>query len=257
MKKKSKENPFLVFLNKGGIAVVLLFLVWGIGSLFYSVDFLPSPLETFRGGEEIIRDGTLLADIAVSMGRVLKGWLLGIIVAVPLGLLIGTSKVISSLIEPIINFFRFVPAIGFITLFLLWFGVGEESKVALIFYATIFPVIVNTAAGVRGIDPSLLEASDSLGGSRGYTFFHVILPSATPGIFTGVRLGLSGAIICIVAAEMLAASSGLGYLIYTSRIYYRTDWIFIGIFTLGLIGFLLDQLMQLLGRTALKRFNVH
>ncbi|MEE0955197.1 MAG: ABC transporter permease [Eubacterium sp.] len=255
--EKKKKNPFLVFLEKGGISIILLILIWGIGSLFYTVDFLPSPVETIKGGEEIIRDGTLWNDVVVSMGRVLKGWILGVVVAVPLGLLIGTSKTVSTLIEPIITFFRFVPAIGFITLFLLWFGVGEESKVALIFYATIFPVIVNTASGVRGIDRSLLEASGSLGGSKAYTFFHVILPSATPGIFTGVRLGLSGAIICIVAAEMLAASSGLGYLIYTSRIYYRTDWIFIGIFTLGLIGFLVDQLMQLFGRTVLKRFNVH
>lgn len=150
--------------------------------------------------------------------------------------------------------------IGFVfqnyALFLMWFGVGEKSKVALIFYAVIFPVMVNTIAGVRTVDDALIEASESLGADGVKTFFTVIIPSAVPNIFTGVRLGLSGAIICIVAAEMLAASEGIGYLIYTSRLYYKTDWIFIGIFTLGIIGFLADRILQFVGRKALKRFGV-
>ncbi len=148
--------------------------------------------------------------------------------------------------------------IGFVfqnyALFLMWFGVGEKSKVALIFYAVIFPVMINTIAGVRTVDDALIEASESLGADGVKTFFTVIIPSAVPNIFTGVRLGLSGAIICIVAAEMLAASEGIGYLIYTSRLYYKTDWIFIGIFTLGIIGFLADRILQFVGRKALKRF---
>ena len=148
--------------------------------------------------------------------------------------------------------------IGFVfqnyALFLMWFGVGEKSKVALIFYAVIFPVMINTIAGVRTVDDALIEASESLGADGVKTFFTVIIPSAVPNIFTGVRLGLSGAIICIVAAEMLAASEGIGYLIYTSRLYYKTDWIFIGIFTLGIIGFLADRSLQFVGRKALKRF---
>ena len=175
---------------------------------------------------------------------------------IPAGLCIGHFKKIGEIFEPFLNFFRFVPAIGFITLFLMWFGVGEKSKVALIFYAVIFPVMINTIAGVRTVDDALIEASESLGANGAKTFFTVIIPSAVPNIFTGVRLGLSGAIICIVAAEMLAASEGIGYLIYTSRLYYKTDWIFIGIFTLGIIGFLADRLLQFVGRKALKRFGV-
>lgn len=149
-----------------------------------------------------------------------------------------------------------MPAIGFITLFLMWFGVGENSKTALIFYAVIFPVMINTIAGVRAVDQSLVEASRSLGASGRTIFFTVIAPSAIPQIFTGVRLGLSGAIICIVAAEMLAASEGIGYLIYTSRLYYKTDWIFIGIFTLGFLGFLADRVLLFAGRKFLYRFGV-
>ncbi len=149
-----------------------------------------------------------------------------------------------------------MPAIGFLTLFLLWFGVGEQSKVALIFYATIFPVTINTIAGVRQVDPALIEASQTLGASRARIFLTVVVPAAVPNMFVGVRLGLSGAITAIVAAEMLAASSGLGYLIYTSRLYYHIDWIFVGIFTLGIIGFVADRILQWVGARLLARFGV-
>lgn len=238
------------------LAWLLLLIIWQIGALFYSDDFLPGPITTFAGAGKLITSGELLTDILFSLARVLKGWLLGIVFAIPMGLCIGYFRKVSYIFEPFLNFFRFVPAIGFITLFLLWFGVGEESKVALIFYAVIFPVMINTIAGVRTVDVSLIEASESLGASNVKVFFDVIFPSAIPNIFTGVRLGLSSAIVCIVAAEMLAASEGIGYLIYTSRLYYKTDWIFIGIITLGVIGFLADRLLLLIGKKLLKRFGV-
>lgn len=257
MKKTSGVREIVIKILQGGLLTwVLLLLIWKFGSLFYSDDFLPGPLITLQGAADLIADGTLGTDIMVSLGRVLKGWLLGIVFAIPVGLCVGYFKWAGHVFEPFLNFFRFVPAIGFITLFLLWFGVGENSKVALIFYAVIFPVMVNTIAGVRSVDTALIEASDSLGANRVRTFFSVIVPSAIPNIFTGVRLGLSGAITCIVAAEMLAASEGVGYLIYTSRLYYRTDWIFTGIFTLGLIGLVADKLIRFIGQRFLYRFGV-
>jgi len=251
------QNSIITKIVKSGIITwILLLVIWGFGALFYTDDFLPNPLVTLEGTTSLITSGTLWADIIVSMGRVLKGWLLGLLFAIPVGLCVGNFKIVGYIFEPFLNFFRFVPAIGFITLFLLWFGVGETSKVALIFYAVIFPVMVNTIAGVRSVDHSLIEAAESMGASKRRTFFTVVVPSAIPNIFTGARLGLSSAIICIVAAEMLAASEGLGYLIYTSRLYYRTDWIFAGIFTLGLIGFLADKLIRFLGKKFLYRFGV-
>lgn len=252
-----ERNKVINFILKHGILTwILLLLVWQLGSLFYSDDFLPGPVTTFAGAGKLLKGGSLVKDIEISIQRVLKGWVLALCFAVPVGLCIGNSKKIGWILEPFLNFFRFVPAIGFITLFLMWFGVGEKSKVALIFYAVIFPVMINTIAGVRGVDPALMEASESLGASKVRVFFTVVVPSSIPNIFTGVRLGLSGAIICIVAAEMLAASEGIGYLIYTSRLYYKTDWIFIGIFTLGIIGFLADRLLQLAGKKFLYRFGV-
>lgn len=256
MERVKQDSWVLKILKTGIIAWILLILVWRFGAIFYTDDFLPGPWVTVKGAASLIADGTLGADILVSLIRVLKGWLLGLAFAIPAGLLIGNFRVAGYIFEPLLNFFRFVPAIGFITLFLLWFGVGESSKIALIFYAVIFPVMVNTIAGVRSVDESLIEASESLGANRARAFFTVIVPSAVPHIFTGVRLGLSGAITCIVAAEMLAASEGVGYLIYTSRLYYRTDWIFTGIFTLGIIGFIADKLLQFVGKKLLYRFGV-
>lgn len=243
-------------LKSGIVTWILLIVIWEIASLFNSPDFLPSPLKTWDGLVEIVKKGDLWQDIAISMQRVGIGWIRGLIIAIPIGLLVGRFRTVRWLIEPFINFFRFVPAIGFLTLFLMWFGVGEESKLVLITYATIFPVAINTIAGVAGIDPVKYQAAQSLGASPVQLFFTITVPGAIPNIFTGVRLGLSGAIISIVAAEMLAASEGLGYLIYTSRLYYRTDWIFVGIVTLGLIGFALDKILRKLGNSLFRYYGI-
>ena len=210
-KKNAAKGVAAKILGSGVLTWVLLLAIWKAGSLFYPPEFLPGPLETWKGAFSLISDGTLAGDVWVSLGRVLKGWVLGVVFAVPVGVCVGCFPWAGRIFEPFLNFFRFVPAIGFITLFLLWFGVGETSKVALIFYAV---------------------------------------------IFTGIRLGLGSAIICIAAAEMLAASEGVGYLIYTSRLYYRTDWIFTGIFTLGLMGLAADKLLRILGKRFLSRFGV-
>lgn len=251
-----KEYFWKKVIQKGLLTWIILLVLWYIASLNYTDDFLPSPVNTLKGAITIIQNGTLKEDIMISLLRVGKGWSLGVVVAVILGLLVGRFKIFGWIMEPFLSFFRFVPAIGLLTLFLMWFGVGEKSKVVLIFYATLFPVMVNTIAGVRSIDQSLTQAAESMGASSIRIFFTVVVPSAIPNIFTGIRLGLSSAIISIVAAEMLAAQSGLGYLIYTSRMYYRTDWIFTGILTLGLLGFLADRLLQFLGSRYLKHFGV-
>lgn len=245
------------FLGKSGIVTwIVLLLIWETASHFYSPDFLPGPLKTWEGFLEIFKKGVLGEDIQISMQRVAIGWVRAIIIAVPLGLLIGRFKVFRWLVEPFINFFRFVPAIGFLTLFLMWFGVGEESKLVLITYAAIFPIMINTIAGVASIDPVKYQAAESLGASKFQSFITVTVPGSVPNIFTGVRLGLSSSIIAIVAAEMLAANSGLGYLIYTSRLYYRTDWIFVGIVVLGLIGFIADKLLRLAGNYLFRHYGV-
>ena len=243
-------------LRSGVISWILLIAIWQIASMFNSPDFLPSPLKTLEGLKEVFESGVLMEDIGISLQRVAIGWGRGILIAIPLGLLIGAFKPVRALIEPLINFFRFVPAIGFLTLFLMWFGVGEASKTVLITYASMFPIIINTVAAVGAIEQTRYQAAESLGASRWQRFIHVTVPGSMPGMFTGVRLGLSAAIISIVGAEMLAADSGLGYLIYTSRLYYRTDYIFVGIVILGILGFAADRLLRLLAKVLFKHYGI-
>jgi NitT/TauT family transport system permease protein len=254
--KNMLQNIWDFLSKRGFITWGLLLLVWQIASIANRSEFLPGPLDTLRGGKEIVVNGILFQYIAISFARIFTGWFLGIAAAVPIGLLIGQFGTVRRVFEPFINFFRFIPAIGFLTLFLMWFGVGEESKIAIIIYATMFPVIINTIAGVIGINQTLIQAALSQGASPAQIFFTVTIPASVPHIFTGIRLGLSGAIVSIVAAEMLAAQKGIGYLIYTSRLYFRTDWIFVGIVTLGLTGYFSDRFLRFFGRTALARFGV-
>lgn len=253
---KAPSGVWQKILRSGVISWIIILAIWGLGSLGYDEYFLPSPLETLNSLVLLIQNGTLWADIAASFGRVIKGWLLAIVFAVPMGLLVGNFRPVRWLVEPILSFFRFVPAIALTTLFLMWFGVGEESKVALIFYASFFPVLVNTIAGVATTDRSLVEAASCMGAKKARTFFTVVVPSAVSNIYTGVRLGLSSAFICVIAAEMLVGSDGLGYLINSSKLYYKTSWAFAGIVTLAVIGFAADRLLQLAGKKFLKHFGV-
>jgi len=243
--------------EKGILTWIILFSIWGTASLAYTVDFLPSPYETIMGAKEIILDGTLIKFILISSKRVLSGWGLGILFAIPVGLLIGRIELLRRIFEPFIDFLRFIPAIGFLTLFLMWFGAGEESKIILIFYASVFVILINTIVGVLSIDKNRLQAARSLGASEFQILYSVLIPSAIPYIFTGIRLGLGGAFISIVAAEMLAAKEGIGFLIYTSRLYFRTDWIFVGLLTLGLMGYISDRLIRLFGKTVLGRYGIN
>lgn len=246
-------------LKSGIVSWIIILTVWGLGSLAYDEYFLPSPEETVNSMKELLKDGfqsTLVTDIIASAGRVVKGWLLASAVGIPLGLLVGNFRPVRWLVEPILSFFRFVPAIALTTLFLMWFGVGEESKVALIFYASFFPIFVNTIAGVASVDRSLVETASCMGAKKIRVFFTVVVPSAVSNIFTGVRLGLGSSITCVVAAEMLVGSDGLGYLINSSKLYYKTGWAFAGIVTLAVLGFAADRILLAVGKRKLKHYGV-
>lgn len=253
---KKNEGLLQKVLKFGVISWILVLLIWTFGASLYEEVFLPSPLETWNSMVLLIEDGTLWKDIVASVNRVLRGWGIAIITAVPIGLVIGHFKPARWLVEPILSLFRFIPAIALTSLFLMWFGVDDKSKIALILYASFFPILVNTISGVVSTDSSLIEAASCMGASKLKVFFSVIVPSAIPNMYTGIRLGLSSGIICVIAAEMLVGNDGLGYLIQSSKLYYKTAWTFAGIVSLALIGFLADRLLQLLGCTFLKHFGV-
>ncbi|MFD1773857.1 ABC transporter permease [Paenibacillus rhizophilus] len=248
------------YVRKGlqmGIVSWLLFLVlWQLFAMNSNQDYFPTPVQTLHGAIELIADNSLFTYVFISFKRVLLGWLLGSLLGIPAGLLIGRFKWLRQLVEPYLNFFRFIPALAFITLFILWFGIGEQSKVILIMYATLFIVILNTAAGVVNVEDDKIRSARSLGASERQILIHVIIPAVVPAFFNGVRLAMGNSFMAIVGAEMIAANEGVGYLIWTSRLYSKTDWIFVGLLLLGLMGFIGDQLLRWLGKTSLKRYGI-
>jgi NitT/TauT family transport system permease protein len=194
--------------------------------------------------------------IGISFYRVLVGWVLGSLLAIPAGLIIGKVNVIRIFAEPFLNFIRFIPPIAFITLFLVWFGIGEQSKIALIMYATFFIVVLNTLTGVMSVEEDKVRSARSMGANEWQILLHVIVPATIPYIFTGVRLAMGTSYMAIIGAEMIASNEGVGYLIWNSRLFFRTDWIFVGLFCLGFMGFFTDRLFGWFGKKVLYRYGV-
>ncbi|WP_342576888.1 ABC transporter permease [Paenibacillus sp. FSL M8-0142] len=234
----------------------VILAAWQLLAWVYGPEILPGPIDTGKGGYELLQDGTLLSYIGISSYRVLLGWTLGSLIAIPAGLIIGKVNAVRAIAEPFLNFIRFIPPIAFITLFLVWFGIGETSKVALILYATFFIVVLNTLTGVLSVEEDKIRSARSMGASEWQTVLHVIIPATVPYMFTGVRLAMGTSFMAIIGAEMIASNEGVGYLIWNSRLFFRTDWIFVGLFCLGLMGFLTDRAVALLGRKLLSRYGV-
>lgn len=235
---------------------VLVLVVWQMAAIGYGPEVVPSPADTWRGARELLMDGSLLQYIGISFYRVGIGWALGSLIAVPIGLIIGKVDAIRVVAEPFLNFIRFIPPIAFITLFLVWFGIGEQSKIALILYATLFIVVMNTLTGVLTIEEDKIRSARSMGASEWQILVHVVIPATTPYIFTGIRLAMGTSFMAIIGAEMIAANEGVGFLIWNSRLYFRTDWIFVGLISLGLMGFVTDRAVGWIGRKALRRYGV-
>jgi NitT/TauT family transport system permease protein len=204
---------------------------------------------------DLFMSGTLAVSVIVSLVRVISGWLLGGLVGAPLGFLMGRIPLIRSLTEPFIQFFRFIPPIAFVSLFIVWFGIGEISKVLLVFYGTVFIVVLNTIAGVSSIDQGLIRCAQSLGANHRQLLFHVVVPATVPYVITGLRIALGNSFMTIVAAEMLAAQSGLGYVIWSSRNFMLTDQIFVAILFLGLLGLSTDRLFGAVARRFFYRYQ--
>ena len=231
---------------------VWTFLAWWVGK----PAFLPSPAETFKGAVELVRNGELQADVAVSFMRIIVGFTIGTALGIPLGLLMGMSPFVRTFMDPYVEFFRFIPPIAFVTLAVIWFGLGETSKIVLIVYTTVFMVAINTMIGVLGIEPDKRFAALCLGASKAQVFFHVIIPAVIPNIVTGMKIAMGNSFMTVVSAEMVAARSGIGFLIFNSRLFLLTEWIFVGIITLGTMGFITDRALRLLASTLLKHYDV-
>jgi NitT/TauT family transport system permease protein len=204
----------------------------------------PSPTVVFRKGWVLARTGVLWEHLSASLQRILAGFLAGSLLGMPIGLAMGSFRPVRRLLEPYTEFLRFIPSVAMITVAVIWFGIGEASKIFLIIYTTIFIVIINTAAGVSAIAPDKIRAAQSLGATRAQIFLHVALPATVPYILTGMRLAMANSFTTIVAAELIAANDGLGKLLWDGRLFMLVDDIFVSLVTLGLLGFAVDRLFR-------------
>lgn len=218
--------------------------------------FLPSPRGTVDGAIELIKNGQLATNVVASATRIAVGFSIGSLFGVPLGLFMGRSQIVRAFVDPYVEFFRFIPPIAFVTLAIIWFGIGEASKIVLIVYTTVFMVAINTMIGVLGIDPDKRFAALCLGASERQAFIHVTIPAVVPNIVTGMKIAMGNSFMTVVSAEMVAAKSGIGFLIMNSRLFLLTEWIFVGIITLGLMGFVSDRALRLVANTLLRRYEV-
>jgi NitT/TauT family transport system permease protein len=202
----------------------------------------------------MLREGILFYHVGVSLARIAVGFLLGTVVGVPLGLAMGLFRPIAVVLEPYVQFFRFVPPVAWIIPAILWFGIGETSKIFLIFYTTVFLVLFNTMAGVAAIARNQIRSAECFGARPWQLFLWVSLPATMPYVLTGMRLGMGNSFAAVVGAEFIAAQAGLGYLIIDSGTWMATDRMFAGMLTLGLLGILADQLFRAITRRWASRY---
>lgn len=236
-------------LRLAGVGLVTL-VVWAIVASVSSPFFFPSPTETLRSAIKLTLSGDLPNAIAISYFRIIAGWALGGIVAVPLAIVAARIPFVRAFLEPYINFFRFVPPIALLGIAILWFGIGETAKIAIIVYTSLFTVFMNTMAGALATDVTPERAALCLGASRRQILTHVVLPATIPAIIVGLRIGMGFSFMTVVAAELVAANEGIGFLIYNARLFMQTGNAFTGIIALGLMGVVADWAFCFLARRA-------
>jgi ABC-type nitrate/sulfonate/bicarbonate transport system permease component len=240
-------------LTAGSIAIA--FLSWQVLSTFIFNPFLiPPPLEVIRTAIPMILSGEILADVSISMSRVLVGFVVGSLAAIVFGVLLGRLQLLHDLLDPIIELMRYLSPTAMIPIAVIWFGIGELSKYFLIFWGTFFIVLVNTIAGVWRAPIARQRAAECLGANQMQIFVLVVIPSAAPYIVTGMRVAMASSFMSIIPAEILAADSGIGYLLQKSSMLLQTNRIFVALLTICLLGFLFDRIFRFLVARKLARF---
>ena len=228
------------------LAVASLFLIgWDVGVRISGSDLFPKPLEVVQGIGELIQRGLLLKYVVASLFRVSWGFTLAVLIGVPIGLVLGWYGRAFQAFNPLIQIFRPISPIAWIPVAILWFGVSDAAPVFLIFLASVFPIAVSAIAAVQNMQPVYLRAARNFGLSRAELFWQVIFRASLPQIITGIRIALGVAWLVVVAAEMIAVNSGLGYLIIDARnAGKRYDLVVAGMVMIGLIGLVLDLLVR-------------
>ncbi|MFI1234973.1 ABC transporter permease [Nocardia salmonicida] len=220
------------------LAFALLLGAWELAPRFGLVDevFLPPFSTVVQAFFELAGNGQLAEHTSASLTRSVTGFSFALVIAVPVGIAIAWYKPVSDFLNPVLELFRNTAALALLPVFVLILGIGETSKIALIGYATFFPILLNTITGVRTVDPLLVKSAVSLGFSPLRLFQKVILPAAIPSIFTGIRMAAAGSILVLIAAEMIGARAGLGYLITAAQQNFQIPQMYAGIVAISLIG---------------------
>lgn len=250
MNSKGKKNYWLVTVATW----LILFVAWQLATSFRMVPeiLLPSPekvVSTFVKLSEYGYNGIpLWQHFLITMARLLSAVVLAIVTAIPLGLISGRIKIVYSIFDSIIQFIRPIPPLAYYTILILWVGIGETSKVVLLYLAAFAPIYLACISGVHRVKDDYIKSAESLGANSKQVFFHVIFPSALPDIFTGIRTAVGMAYTTVVAAEMVAATYGIGWMIINASKYLKSDVMFVGIIILGITGVVLDQILKYIER---------
>lgn len=249
-----RNTPWLSTTQLGIVTILVLLLVWWLVSWqgWVAPLFLPPPQAVLAKGWLLATQGymeaTLWQHLAASLGRIGLALLAAASLGVPLGMAIGLNRWARGIFDPLIELYRPIPPLAYLPLIVIWFGIGEFSKVLLIFLAILAPIVIATATSVRAVDGSRLRAAQSLGATRRQLLSQVVLPSALPDILTGLRIGLGAGWSTLVAAELVAATRGLGFMVQSAAQFLVTDVVVLGIAVIALVAFSLE-----LGLRALQR----
>lgn len=238
----------------GALLPILILALWQTLSTngSFSVSQLPPPSEVFAGALGFIERGTLWGHMAISIQRVFTGFAIGAVLGITLGSAVGLSKTVSQLLQPTIGALRAVPSLAWVPLLLIWMGIYEEPKITLVAIGAFFPVFTTVASGLAAVDRNLIEVGRTYGLKGVKLVTKVLLPAASPVIFSGLRLGLAQAWLFLVAAELIASSMGLGFLLLDSQNTARTDILFMAIILLALLGKLSDVIIVSIEKRALR-----
>lgn len=254
MKKKRNKKELIV----SSISLIVFFVIWQVATQlnqtyeWFNPKFLPSPIDIIKTAMEYIKDGTLWLHTSVSIRRILEGFFIGGILAVIIGIIFSNYKMIEAWFSPIINLLGPIPPYALLPIIIIWFGIGEASKVGLIAYCTFMTMLPYIIDGLKNTPPVLIRAATSLGASQRQIFTKVMLPNAVPNIFVGMKVTLAMSFGALMVSEMLGASKGLGYMIINAKQWFKMDDMFLAIIMIGLIYIIMFSIIQFIEHLALK-----
>lgn len=235
-------------LLRGMLLPIAIITCWFVLSKFNQINsfLIPSPEVIYQTAISLCSSGVLFKHISISLYRVLLGFSITVLLAFPLAVLVGLQRDVEKYLNPFLHFLRQIPPIACIPIIILWFGIGEQSKLVIIVLAAFFPVFLNCLEGFLKCDTKLIEVGIAYGFNKNRQFFRIMLPSAVPSIILGMRLGLGYSWRALIGAELIAASSGIGYMIIEGEQISRPDIVIVGILMIGLFGYLVDYVFTVI-----------